>query len=206
MFISGENADQLFGSQVNDEFALNRPYADLFKPIATAQGDIIDFFTNKLTESKKQYAERIFLLFKKIIDAAPIELDTIYKFFWWINFTTKWQSVYMRAIPYSSNPTSIKLEENYTTFYNPPEFQLWAMNNTNSFVKDTANTTKYIPKEYIYNFNKDEHYLKKPKIGSLGRMLERKKIGLTIDNNMNFSDDFPNETCYNYDNDFVKMK
>lgn len=203
LLISGENADQLFGSQVNDQFAESAGYESLFRPAHELKGQIIDWF--KLRIKNKQYAEPIYDIFQKIVDNAPIELDNVYKFWWWVNFTTKWQSVYVRVLPYSQNKSTLKIEENYTTFYSPKEFQLWSMNNTDKFTKQTPTSSKYVPKEIIFDFNKDEGYLKKPKVGSLAHLVQRKEMIMYLDQNMNCGKEYPTEDMYNYGNDFERI-
>ena len=205
LLITGDNADQIFGSQINDHFTMNRKYQEVFNTIDSMEGHIIDFFKGRLLPKNKKYAESMFLLFKKLSDSCPVELNNVYKFFWWINFTTKWQSVYVRILPFSKNINSIKPEENFTTFYHTKEFQLWALNNTDNFVKDSQNTVKYIAKEYIYDFNKDSDYLKKLKIGSLWQVARRKQVPLFLTENMETSNNWPEETELNCNNDFVNM-
>lgn len=206
MVVSGENADQLFGSQVNDQYTRNNPYSDLFKPIGDVKEQIIYWFQQKIKDDYNvKYAEDVFGLFEKICNNAPIPLDNAYKFFWWINFVTKWQSVYVRILPYSLNKNTIKIEENYTTFYSPTEFQLWAMNNTDSFVKDEPGTSKYVAKQIICNFTKDYSYMKKPKLGSLALIVKQKEMIYTLSNDMHFSNKYPGEEHYNYGNDFERI-
>jgi hypothetical protein len=204
LFVSGENADQLFGSQVNDSFTKENPYTDLFKTMNEAEGQIMDYFNIKLDASNKKYAEPMMLIFKKMVDAAPIELNNVYKFFWWINFVTKWQSVYVRILPYSMNKTTLKLEENYTTFYCSEDFQLWSMNNTDKF-SEIDSAGKRIPKQYIVDVNGDKEYLNKPKFGSLAHLVKRKEFVYTMDSDMKFGKEYPTEEYYNYGNDFEKM-
>jgi len=204
--VSGENADQLFGSQVNDHYTRNNPYSDLFQPIENVKDKIIYWFQQRIKDDYNvKYAEDVFGLFEKIVAKAPIPLDNAYKFFWWINFATKWQSVYVRILPYSVNKNTIKLEENYTTFYHPKEFQLWAMNNTDSFVLDKPGTSKYVAKQIICDFTKDYSYMKKPKLGSLALIVKQKGMVYTLNDKMEFSNDYPGEEYYNYGNDFEKI-
>lgn len=200
IFISGENADQLFGSQATSAFVLDKPFSNLFKPLNTMEGSILDWIKSRDSNID---AELMYLIFKRLSDMAPIKIDTVYKFFWWINFTMKWQAVYTRILPFSKNLKDIKFEENYTTFFATDDFQLWSMNNTDNFIKETANSAKWIAKQYIYEYNKDQEYLKKPKVGSLTNMFRRKQMPLTIDENMNFSFEYPNEQYYNLNNDFI---
>jgi hypothetical protein len=203
LFVSGENADQLFGSQVNAEFAIKYNYKKLFESFDNNEGNIIDFFIDKI--DNKKYAESVFQILKKLIDNAPVKINSIYHFFWWINFTTKWQNVYVRVLPYSMNKSTIKLEDNYTTFYSPKDFQLWAMNNTDLLTKEGSGGIKYVSKKYIYDVNGDEEYMNKVKIGSLFNMVKRKELIYTMDQNMNFSNEYPTEEYYNYGNDFEEM-
>lgn len=206
LFLTGENADQLFGSQVNGDFTIENPYTDLFEPIELMEGKILDFFRQRLLQSNKKLAEPMFNLFKKMANNAPVKLENIYQMFWWINFTTKWQSVYMRILPFSLNLNTLKLQENYTTFYHTDEFQLWSLNNMNKFSSSITHCGKMIPKEYIFDFNGDEEYLKKPKVGSLTHLARRKGLPYTIDSNMKVNFEYPTEEYYNYENSFVEMK
>ena len=200
IFISGENADQLFGSQATTAFASNKQFSDLFKPLHTMEGSIIDWFKSR---DSNVDAELMYSIFKKLTDKAPIKINTVYKFFWWINFTMKWQAVYTRMLPFSKNPKDIKFEENYTTFFATDEFQLWSMNNTENFIKETENSAKWVAKQYICDYNKDQEYLKKPKQGSLTNMFRRKEMPFTIDEYMNFSYEYPDKQYYNLNNDFL---
>lgn len=204
--ISGENADQLFGSQVNDHYTRNSSYYDLFKPINEVKDKIIHWFKYRIKDDYNiKYAEDVFGLFERIVNNAPIPLNNAYKFFWWINFATKWQSVYVRILPYSLNKNTIKLEENYTTFYSPKEFQLWSMNNTDCLVKNTPGTSKYVAKEIICDFTKDFSYMKKPKLGSLALIVKQKEMIYSLDKNMVFRNEYPGKEYYNYGNDFEKI-
>jgi hypothetical protein len=210
LFMSGENADQLFGSQVIGGFTVDKPFNSVFNSVDSMRGHIIDWFRVRLRRDKpyydqlpKNYEEHIFELFNKSAKAAPIPIDNVYKFFWWINFTTKWQSVYMRILTYSQNKDTLRPEENYTTFYGTKDFQLWSLNNSNSFIKDTSESSKWIAKDYIYDYNKDLKYLSKPKIGSLSFIIRQKNMSMMIDKDINFIETFPSEEYYNYENDFL---
>lgn len=200
IFISGENADQLFGSQATTAFVKGKSFDSLFKPLDEMQGQIIDWIKS---EDNNCDAEKMYNIFRKLTDNAEVKIDTVYKFFWWINFSLKWQAVYTRILPFSKNPKGVKFEENYTTFFSTKDFQLWSMNNTDYFIKETSNSAKWIAKQYIYEYNKDQEYLKKPKMGSLTNMFRQKHMPLTIDEEMNFSYEYPSKQYYEPNNDFV---
>jgi hypothetical protein len=140
-----------------------------------------------------------------LADAATIQIDTIYKYFWWMNFCLKWQNVYVRMLAYSQNRSTLKLDENYNSFYGTQDFQLWAMNNCgNILVKEPYNTKLHM-KEYILDVNGDAEYINKPKIGSLGALFRRKGNVFSIDENLNYSNEYPGEEYYNFENDFIGL-
>lgn len=205
IMVSGENADQLFGSQVTVKFTAYRSYDFLFTSIDEASDEIITWMQGRLDNGYKSFAPKYFEMFKKLCDAAPIKIDTLYKFLWWINFTNKWQSVYVRILPYSKNRSNIKLEENYTTFFWPEQFQLWAMNNTDKLVKDNEDTVKYIAKDYILKFNGDQSYYKKPKIGSLTNLVKQKEIVMLLGEDMSSMNEYPSTEYLNEFNTFSEM-
>ena len=207
IIVTGENADQLFGSQINDYFAAEAfNYTSLFNPIDTYKGKVIDFMKMKLNGSTER-SEYLFYKLKRVTDAAPIPIDTTYKFFWWLNFATKWQSVYVRLLPFSKKLENVKFEDNYTTFFHTDRFQLWSMNNSDNFVKADQDTVKYKAKEYIFTVTKDPTYNKKHKVGSLWRLVLQKQLPkfLYIDEDGVIKRDFNNPTQdrFNFDNDFI---
>jgi hypothetical protein len=203
--ISGENADQLFGSQVVAKFIAYRSFDYLFTPLEQASGDIIDWMTMKLQDEYKKYAPYYWQMFKHLCNAAPIPIDNVYKFFWWINFTNKWQSVYVRILPYAKNRSNIKLEDNYTTFFCPEDFQLWSLNNPDNLVRESLDNVKYIAKDYILDFNGDQSYYKKPKIGSLTNIVKQKEIVMLLNDDMTFTNDYPDSQYWNETNTFSEM-
>ena len=207
LLVSGENADQLFGSQVTGKFTAYRPYEFLFETLENTQEEVIAWIRSRLEDEYKQYATKYYDMFKKLCDAAPVKIDTLYKFLWWINFTNKWQSVYVRILPYSKTIPNIKMQENYTTFYWPEQFQLWSMNNTDILVKDTEDSVKYIIKDYILDFNDDQSYYKKPKVGSLTNLVKQKEIVMLMNDDMSFTKEYPtpDSEYINQDNTFAEM-
>lgn len=205
IFLSGENADQLFGSQVVGNFTEVYPFSDVLKSVAVAKDKLINLFSIRLNGDIAA-SSLLFDRLKKICDAAPIPIDNLYKMLWWINFTTKWQSVYVRMLPYSKNQDTLILEENYTTFFCTKEFQLWAMNNSDSLSGDGTTPSKFVAKKYIVDYNGDSSYYSKPKIGSLTNLATQKTMPMWINEDLNYSYDYPNSSLYNYDNDFMETK
>lgn len=203
IFISGEHGDQLFGSAIAQAYEVAYGFDALFQPLNNSHGALADFLSNR---GAKKYAEPILQLFLKLCDNAPVPIETPYHFFWWINFSTKWQAVYTRLLPYSKHKKTIALEENYTTFYCTKEFQQWSMANTDQFIKDSFATAKFIAKQYIYDLNKDSSYLHKIKMGSLCNLLNNKEIVYAIDEDLNFITKPLGQEYLNPSNEFAEME
>lgn len=188
LMITGEGNDQLFGSQVlskNTNFFTNKPW-----DLAVDRTRIVAWLQQR---SLPDEAERIFDILDSICIASPIPIDTIYKWFWWINFTCKWQNVFMRSISFAdkSQRESFKPFQNYDMFFRPDEFQLWSMNNSNQLAGNDWNGAKQVCKDIIYDYNRDSEYRdNKQKQGSLHQVLYKKQSVACIDNQLRWYDDF----------------
>jgi hypothetical protein len=214
--VTGEGNDQLFGSAVSRIYMVDKGTEKLFSQID--YDEIRTFITRKmlsnLTKNKQEDVlryekdgERICKILKSVIDKAPIEIDTAYKYFWWINFTLKWQSVYVRILSFVDGirRNTLRPEDNFFMFFSSNDFQLWAMNNPNNLIKDTWNTYKYPCKQIIYDFNKDSEYFReKVKMGSLAKIVIQKKSVYGIDSNLQFYEEFPGLEFFNSDNTFAE--
>jgi hypothetical protein len=154
-----------------------------------------------------QQTENYVAMLENVAAKAPVEIDTASKFFWWCNFTLKWQCVYFRILSLVSpgNRMHVAPEDNYFMFFSTKEFQLWSMNSSDDLIYDTIKTYKYKCKEYIYDFDGNEDYkLNKMKIGSLPKICMRKPMALAIDSNMNYYDALPDaNVILNPNNSFV---
>jgi hypothetical protein len=202
--INGEGGDQLFGSAVNNYFfnATSRGSNYVFsEPTHDKIVASFDSWTNDIKAT-----EKIIDLLDKVVAAAPIPITTVYHYFWWINFALKWQGVYARTPAYTHprfQPT-LKLEDNFFTFFHFPEAQLWAMNNTDKFIKDSWPSYKYIVKDVIYDYNKDEDYRdNKLKIGSLQHVIALMPLAKCVGTSGEFYYDKYPDGIWEINNDFV---
>jgi hypothetical protein len=201
LMITGEGNDQLFGSQVlskNKRFFSNKPW-----DLAVDRSRITAWLQQ---QSSLADAERIFDILDQICQASPVPIDTIYKWFWWINFTCKWQNVFLRSISFADSVqrTNFKPFENYDMFFRTPEFQLWSMNNSNNLSGNTWNRAKQICKDIIYDYNHDADYRNnKQKQGSLHQVLYKKHSVACIDSGLTWYDDFDHARWLVLNNSFT---
>lgn len=204
LFVTGEHNDQLFGSDKVGEL-INQ-----FGPSVVHQLYSRDlfykFFSTKIEDGE---VNNFYLdLFERLASAAPIPIETNFEFLWWINFSVKWQSVFLRALMYTT-PRNIKnitgeyMQNNYVTFYGTDDFQLWSLNNRDKKIRDSWSTYKWPCKDLIYDYTGDLIYRDtKVKKGSLYHILLQQIQYNFLDSEMNFFEQLDLSMYYNERNDF----
>jgi hypothetical protein len=205
LFVGGEHNDQLFGSDMMgklitrfDPSVIQKRYdRDLF----------FTFFNGNLDDS---VATHFYLdMFERLKAAAPVNIVTNHDYLWWINFSLKWQSVFMRMLTCVAprNATRIDLAylgTRYNHFYGTEDFQLWSMNNMDKKIKNSWNTYKWVCKDIIYDYTKDADYRdNKIKVGSLSSVIRQQIQYNFIDDSMTFSREMSPQEYYNPNNDFA---
>jgi len=202
MVINGEGNDQLFGSYslyfFSDHFGKEILSRDMTNDL------MIDLINFKLKDIET--STNLATILEKLFVETPVSLPTVFHRFWWINFTLKWQCVYLRLLAWSQTRyrNNIIPEHNYSTFFHDKDFQLWSMKNSGDLIPNSWNDYKWHSKKMIYDFNKDrDYYLNKTKQGSLSSLCDLKKPLKAIGSNMTFYDEYP-ENIWNEDSDFKK--
>lgn len=140
-----EGADGLYGQQLGEKAFSMFGGAYLEKP-ATRQ-NVIDYF--KIKGLDDLTSNCCFDLCSLVPSPRPI--NTLYDFFWWLQFNWKWQF----ALEKLSLRTS--LNPNIEIFYSTPEFQKWAVTHEQLKIKKQSDFKKDY-KQLIYNFTKDQEY------------------------------------------------
>lgn len=201
IIVTGEGNDQLFGSAIitnNTDMFTTKPWE-----VKADSNLLIKYFENQTDDAKE--ASMVYEILNTVCANAPIPIDTIYKWFWWINFSCKWQSVYMRSASFAikQNQPSFDLDY-YTMFFSPKEFQLWSMNNSDRLMLNSIKGYKQTCKDIIYDFNKDAEYRDyKVKMGSLRALLLKKETCIAIDNQLEFLYEFDPTVFLRLDNTFA---
>lgn len=205
IYVTGEGNDQLFGSMVTRKMITLYGEPSIHEPLTRSR--IEGFFNNTL--SNQRYAEQLTELIFRVKDKAPeaVKIDTPFLFFWWLNLTCKYQSVYVRSAAYAQqHKHNVEFNDNYQMFFDREEFQLWSMNNTDLLIEDSWKSYKQHAKDIIFEYNKDEDYRKnKVKYGSLKYVLRQKDSTVAIDENMRFMYNYPGDAILNPDNSFVNV-
>ena len=183
LFVSGEHADQLFGSDIIGKLMVRVGNGVIHQPYN--RGLLARFFNpdGDLTAETEICLD----LFEFLASKAPIPIETNYHFLWWLNFNLKWQSVFLRTLAYLAprnlaGMTADYVRERYLPFFVTEDFQQWSLNNPDNRIKDTWNTYKWVAKDIIFDFTGDEGYRRyKVKRGSLFFIILRKSSWNFID-------------------------
>ncbi|WP_062057931.1 hypothetical protein [Aquimarina longa] len=166
VIVTGEHGDQIFGSDKLKHTIITK---EAFRPYE----EILEFIISRKLGTDK-FSASIIDFIEPQLKKSPIKIITLYDYLWWLNFSLKWQTVSMRLV-HGINRTAIDLESNVFHFFKSDGFQKWSISNHSSKIKNEWKSYKYVAKEYIYKFHKDENYLiNKEKEQSLKEVLVTK--------------------------------
>ena len=201
IMVAGEGNDQLLGSDIYKDVVrwggngvLNQKWTE---------GNIREYFKNKsITDDE---SDLLFSLFYKLMSASPCKIETVGDWWWYINFSCKWGSVYHRMMFYVQNPEIITddyMRNYYYQFFNTDSFQRWSMVNRTEKHQGDYLTYKYHAKNLIIDVTKDETYRDKIKRPSLSNITRFKYACDLIDDSYHFHYNINPMDFYNSDNSF----
>jgi hypothetical protein len=204
IMVGGEHNDQLFGSDVIGSIFRVTGFPHAHEPYTREK------VTNWLGHNMSpEYANFWFdLLDNHIKTQAPCEVTTNFQFWWWLNFSFKWQNVFFRMMFRVNESQRANLNQEYVDtyfhhFYSTTDFQKWAMLNPNLKIKDDWRSYKWEAKRLIYEFNKDQYYYdNKIKSGSLNRIFTQRKSPKGLTSDYEFLDTIDPAEFYNPNNSF----
>lgn len=161
--VTGEHGDLLFGS---DESKHLVPSGVAYLPWQSGLPLLL-----AEREFTRAEAGKLIDYITPLIDACPIEIDSLFEFFWWVDFTQKWQTVALR-IAASVEQGRLPLFENTRHFFRSIPFQLWALFARERESIEEWSQYKMVAKDYIHDFNGDDDFRdNKEKNASLRRLL-----------------------------------
>jgi hypothetical protein len=156
LLVSGECGDQLFGSDMMVKMAEEDLFSADFKSAIY-----------KAHPTNRLLAKRFIELYEPIIKECPQPIETTAQFFWWWNFSQKWQYV---TYQYLTNFPNLKTNlETWRPFFNTNDFQAWAIAAPSEYkIRPGAlrKTYKWAMRQFITKYGKFE-YSDIPKRGSL---------------------------------------
>lgn len=168
IIVTGECADNLFGSLAlksiinnsGDPTIIHKSYEPVVKRL----------WGNKLGDDYDSIYEQ----FLQLSEKCPFKIKTVNEWFWWLNFTMKWQAVIYRIY---SHTDLTKTKGRLVHFFNTIDFQRWSLNNPDLKVRDDWKSYKWIMKDMIYRFDGNLDYRdNKVKFPSLPSMVRFRQV------------------------------
>jgi len=180
ILLTGELGDQLFGSDILSEAC------DLFGEDCL-KGSYKEY-APKLIEKRggsRGHGRSIFENLEPIVEECPFPVRTLHDFFWWFNFTQKWQYVKFRHLESREWDLSKRYGSHVFHFFDTPEFQRWSLENHDRKIQKTWESYKFTAKDYIYSFTKNSDDLHLKKVQSLKRtyLFNSLRTGIDVDYN-----------------------
>ena len=167
--VTGEIGDQVFGSMK----LINKP--NVRNPALRTDGELremkqvgwIDFLWYEMHKIlflvKDRYEFQSFINYlTPQVEKSPIRIKTAFDFLWWLNFSAKYQNVQLRMFGAEINDD---VDEDFESkrsrvfhFFDTDDFQRWSIANHDKKIKETIASYKFVAKDYIYTYTKDEDY------------------------------------------------
>lgn len=144
VFVTGHLGDELFGTTMyNTLFSRNR---DIIFDEPTQEN--LTFLLKRgeyVFFNEEETIKTNIALMQKIVDTSPIVVDTIHKYFWWLNFCLMWNVSYTRFMAFKESIP----EKTYFPFFATDEFQNWSINNIDNRFLDKTPAKTYLNLDYL---------------------------------------------------------
>jgi hypothetical protein len=117
------------------------------------------------------------------IELAPIPIETGFDFVWWANFNFKFDDVLLRkTLNYTQTLNANQSRDFYHhslyRFYAHPSMQIWSMLSKDLRRESSTHMPKYIPKQYIFDFDHNDFYFSnKSEEGSGSQVFFNQDVG-----------------------------
>src|SRR6478609_704291 len=161
--VTGEHGDQLFGSHLLDSY-VRRGLA------GAPWRDILPFVIKERLGSLRP-VRQVQRMLEPVISSAPVRIRTLFDYFWWLNFSLKWQEVSLRLPAFRGNDAH-DIYRSLRHFYRDERFQQWAMATTPGTDLSHWSRYKEASKHYILGFTNDRSYFdRKEKEDSLRNVM-----------------------------------
>jgi len=206
LIVTGELNDELVGTHTLKNFLANN--TDTYKEKFNKQ-KIFNFVNAKIKDDKVTD-----LFVNSVINGAShygITLENEADWFWWWNFTFKWQLVFMRLLTIAMPKYWSSFNDEFIStyihhFYATEDFQLWAINTPETRVIQKWTEYKLQAKKEIFNFDGNRDYFEnKTKRGSLITVFRQRSVAEALDSNLVLHQRLDPKIWYDPTNSFVNI-
>lgn len=160
--LDGEGGDQIFGSSSANKFFSQFP-----EKIMLPWRDHLDLLYNFWNNPDiPTFWEHLLNIMQITIDENTAPVETLYDFFWWLNFNFKLDATLSRhTLRLSNNVTDDNFEYFAKTvmrrFYASKKIQQWSMSaGAPGKINTARKTVKWAGRKYIYEFDHNEYYFR----------------------------------------------
>jgi hypothetical protein len=204
LLVTGEMNDELFGTHMLKNYLFTNPstYTTKFN-----KQNIFNYFSTRIKNDQATW-----LLVDGVIAAADkygMVLENEADWFWWWNFSFKWQLCYLRliilAMPKLWPTLNAEYMKNYIHhFYSTDDFQLWSINSPETRIIKKWTDYKFQAKKEIFDFDGNQHYFEtKTKRGSLYTVFSHRNLAEAIDSDFNLIERLDIPAWYEPNNNFI---
>jgi len=174
LHITGEIGDQIFGSDYlracfgggGRDFPGKEHFVGNIK---APWQDVMSLFVKdqlKVKDLPATYHSQVMDTYELLNTKAPLEIKTLFDFWWWSNFNLKYTHVSNRL--QVNSPDAVTASKRVKSFFDSDEFQRWSVSNHDKKIGDTWKSYKTPLKRFVYKFNKDQDWFdNKTKVQSL---------------------------------------
>ena len=178
-YVQGENADQLFGS----DLIFSVP-TDILMHQEFNADTLAEFLRGKLEGDafNQQGYDKLHTEFMLLASKSPLRIEYMRDFLWWLNFTCKWQGVALRTLNFANvfeNEARLTRADisAFDTFYNTKAFQELAISGSLKRFGEQPSPHNY--KQSAREFIAEEPNLRdyaatKIKVGSLYNVIRQR--------------------------------
>lgn len=160
LILDGEGGDQLFGSS-----AANKVFSKYPEKIQLPWRDNVDFLRQQWQDPQNdKFWDMFYNIMTFTINKGTAPVETLYDFYWWLNFNFKIDaSMYRSAMYLSATVPDDKFEYFFKNticrFYTWPQIQQWSMTaGAYDKIGHARKMVKHAGRRYIYEFDKNEFY------------------------------------------------
>ena len=205
IMVNGEGGDQIHGTDLYRP--LRKRYGETSMSIPWSRSIIVDHIQWKATALSPAEVEILADILIDQVSKAPIDIETLADFWWWINFSCKWSSVNYRLI--AKSPRQIDqefLDSYFFPFYTGKLFQQWSMSRREEKHQGNWETYKWRAKKFIIDTTGCKELELKHRQGSLYTVLTHTNKYRAIDSDLVFYNQITPDEWYEPNNSFKERQ
>ena len=162
LIINGQGADSLqCGPAPNVDYIMSVRDCSLLDNSWEKNPDCLIRYLGRITHSNK-FASWYYEKISENIKSVVVPIETYYDFIWWSSFNYNWCHAAGLLFWHFRNNclTWEQFHNQFISWYNTEDYQLWAMKNNGKMIKHKARfgSEKHHAKKYIFDYTRDKVY------------------------------------------------